>query len=546
MNVHQPIAMSGVEVRAATELSVGKRPIPAHSSSAVDIQASPSRSLEPSPTGNSWGQDNPFYSPEDPWRSPQYGAPPADDTASSLVGQSSSAAISLYGDDDGTQLTSREEDPVARRRRTLRYSTSPSQLRKMGTAIQHVSQNLHRASVRVVNMASVGLERLSDDDDHLPDLAQTLPEPIRGRTLVSWARKADYGFYASTFSLHAPSHSTTQQLLYAVLPCLGRLRGFCSLHCLHPRGLRAYMCLRLFFDPDTTSSFALRKSLALPTGEKGLVGRTPPETIELPFRLGISRSATQTTPQFAIPPPLLDPHRRARHLRLLGLLRTCVPRPRAARLLAHPGLPRPLQPCALRAFSPSPPEPPPSSSRSRSRSPSSRVVTYLTRSLRRTCVLESMLGEQPIVLNDQFCGGYVDPGYICPLGQTCRESGTNPLDGVESFDTIYFSALQVIIVASANGWSPLMYATIDSEYFVSCIFFILCVVVLNFWLINLFVAVITNTFSAIRAETRKSAFGATKYVFAEHDDDRCAPSDGRPSPPRHINPAALIVRHPNA
>lgn len=57
-----------------------------------------------------------------------------------------------------------------------------------------------------------------------------------------------------------------------------------------------------------------------------------------------------------------------------------------------------------------------------------------------------------------------------------------------------------------------MYAMINSEFFVSCFFFILCVVVLNFWLINLFVAVITNTFAAIRSETKKSAFGAAPYV----------------------------------
>ena len=53
-----------------------------------------------------------------------------------------------------------------------------------------------------------------------------------------------------------------------------------------------------------------------------------------------------------------------------------------------------------------------------------------------------------------------------------------------------------------------MYNMMDSEFFVSCFFFIVCLVVLNFWLINLFVAVITNTFSAIRADTKKSAFGA--------------------------------------
>lgn len=61
-------------------------------------------------------------------------------------------------------------------------------------------------------------------------------------------------------------------------------------------------------------------------------------------------------------------------------------------------------------------------------------------------------------------------------------------------------------------WSGLMYNIIDAEYFVSSFFFIVCVIVLNFWLINLFVAVITNTFSAIRSETQKSAFGAARYV----------------------------------
>jgi len=58
----------------------------------------------------------------------------------------------------------------------------------------------------------------------------------------------------------------------------------------------------------------------------------------------------------------------------------------------------------------------------------------------------------------------------------------------------------------------MMYAMMNSEFFVSCFFFIICIVVLNFWLMNLFVAVITNTFSAIRSETKKSAFGAAPYV----------------------------------
>ncbi|KAF8465445.1 Ion transport protein-domain-containing protein, partial [Russula ochroleuca] len=167
-------------------------------------------------------------------------------------------------------------------------------------------------------------------------------------------------------------------------------------------------------------------------------------------------------------------------------------------------------------------------------------------SYRRSCYLEPVLGEAETQLT-QVCGGYIDPGtlsvmpyitqdgrnvtvkgYICPLGQVCKE-GSNPQSNIESFDTIYYSALQVFVVASANGWSPLMYNMIDAEFFLSCFFFITCLVVLNFWLINLFVAVITNTFSAIRTETRSSAFSAApiQAIVDEQDEAWAARADVR-------------------
>jgi hypothetical protein len=55
-----------------------------------------------------------------------------------------------------------------------------------------------------------------------------------------------------------------------------------------------------------------------------------------------------------------------------------------------------------------------------------------------------------------------------------------------------------------------MYRAMDSDYFSSSLFFLVALVVLNFWLINLLVAVVVNTFKDIRAETRRSAFGATE------------------------------------
>ncbi|KAF9265047.1 hypothetical protein L218DRAFT_899321 [Marasmius fiardii PR-910] len=166
-------------------------------------------------------------------------------------------------------------------------------------------------------------------------------------------------------------------------------------------------------------------------------------------------------------------------------------------------------------------------------------------SYRRACYVSPVLGEQESAL-EQTCGGYIDSatlqevpyitsdgvpsesqpkGYICPLGQICREA-ENPHNNIESFDTIYYSALQVVVIASANGWTPLMYNMINSEFFFSSVFFIVCVIILNFWLINLFVAVITNTFSAIRSETKKSAFGAAALAPLPDDQEEDFP-DGR-------------------
>ncbi|KAF8151534.1 high-affinity cell membrane calcium channel [Crassisporium funariophilum] len=180
-------------------------------------------------------------------------------------------------------------------------------------------------------------------------------------------------------------------------------------------------------------------------------------------------------------------------------------------------------------------------------------------SMRRTCVINPTLGEGRILRDGQFCGGHVDPvslnitgyiqlngvtlpdakGYICPIGQVCMEL-SNPKQNIESFDAIYYAALQVIIIATANGWTPIMYTMIDAEFFISCFFFIMGIIVLNFWLINLFVAVITNSFAAIRSETKKSAFGAAPLIPIEKDqDDGWAFVDGRKAATKS-NPAKTI------
>jgi hypothetical protein len=81
-----------------------------------------------------------------------------------------------------------------------------------------------------------------------------------------------------------------------------------------------------------------------------------------------------------------------------------------------------------------------------------------------------------------------------------------------------------------------MYGMMDADFFVSCVFFIVCLIILNFWLINMFVAVITNTFSEIMVETKHSAFASSRYAFsppryvvAVYYDTECAASSVGPT-----------------
>jgi len=135
-----------------------------------------------------------------------------------------------------------------------------------------------------------------------------------------------------------------------------------------------------------------------------------------------------------------------------------------------------------------------------------------------------MPGGPNNVTLSQICGGFINAttnearghlttdrkpeslspkGYICPTGQVCVESKQNPENGVLSFDDIFASLLQVVIIISSNNWSQTMYDMIDADYYASCLYFVIGLILLNFFLANLFVAVITNTFSVITGETKQ-------------------------------------------
>ncbi|SCV68841.1 BQ2448_962 [Microbotryum intermedium] len=145
-----------------------------------------------------------------------------------------------------------------------------------------------------------------------------------------------------------------------------------------------------------------------------------------------------------------------------------------------------------------------------------------------------VLGD--VDFTEQACGGYYNAttgiiqrvilasgafspgepkGYTCPPHSVCI-MGQNPDNGALSFDNIFASMYQMVIIASANTWTVVMYRMVDADAFPATFFFIIGVIVLNYWLWNLLVAVITSTFAAIREETEQSAFSATADPSANH------------------------------
>lgn len=153
-------------------------------------------------------------------------------------------------DEEGYSSDPEHEGATPRsKRRTRRYSLSPSPLKLTGTAMKSVSKTMRRVSLRVVNLAGTGLAeqiRLGDDEETArrapmddepsrPDLSKSLP--IRGRTLGFLGPDSKVRLWLFNFlvyqcvscsSLTLNSHCVNSDglnllffyLLYSMLSCL--------------------------------------------------------------------------------------------------------------------------------------------------------------------------------------------------------------------------------------------------------------------------------------------------------------------------------------
>ena len=92
------------------------------------------------------------------------------------------------------------------------------------------------------------------------------------------------------------------------------------------------------------------------------------------------------------------------------------------------------------------------------------------------------------------------------------------MEGAISFDTIYAAMVPVYVLMTGQTWTDLTYKIMDAEYSWSSIYFVVVVLIMNFWILNLFVAVINEMFAKIRDDSsHNSAFtsdsSTEKYVL---------------------------------
>ncbi|KAI9318189.1 Ion transport protein-domain-containing protein [Dichotomocladium elegans] len=190
----------------------------------------------------------------------------------------------------------------------------------------------------------------------------------------------------------------------------------------------------------------------------------------------------------------------------------------------------------------------------KSRTTASDGVQSFKGSYMRRCVWQDPYDPSNIQILQQYCGSYIQNGvkrpylfqdgtsapwprgFVCQEGLICREVG-NPSGGTINFDNIFNSMLLVIITAGSQTWTEPMYDMMDAEYGVACLYFIAIVIVMNFWLINLFVAVINETFAKIRQDTHHSAFSVSKQpeCFADRLDRWLDGESTRKVPSKHPN-----------
>ncbi|KAI9296539.1 hypothetical protein K502DRAFT_302307 [Neoconidiobolus thromboides FSU 785] len=102
------------------------------------------------------------------------------------------------------------------------------------------------------------------------------------------------------------------------------------------------------------------------------------------------------------------------------------------------------------------------------------------------------------IVTNSFSDARATGGYTCPVGQICAEmkDADNRQTG---FHTMFRSFIYVFIIGTGQSWSDIMYSVFYGTSSGASVYFISLIIAINFWLLNMFVAVISQVFGSIRS-----------------------------------------------
>ena len=146
-------------------------------------------------------------------------------------------------------------------------------------------------------------------------------------------------------------------------------------------------------------------------------------------------------------------------------------------------------------------------------------MEFFTSSLSRRCLHKST-GEPPV--NAKFCkfNGtapwiVLGPAAYCEAPYVCEPGTGNPHFNITSFDNFPSAMLTLFQTATLYDWSTYMYALQEAEYlYATMLFFFGAIIVLNWVMINLFIAVLA---SAYQGTVDTSATDKSTVIEQEKD-----------------------------
>ncbi|ORY52206.1 hypothetical protein LY90DRAFT_670478 [Neocallimastix californiae] len=115
-------------------------------------------------------------------------------------------------------------------------------------------------------------------------------------------------------------------------------------------------------------------------------------------------------------------------------------------------------------------------------------VHILGGKLKNRCV-----NEYGVILDEeQICSDSTARGYQCPEGFSCIKTKNNPSYNTIGFDNIFQSCLTIFQIITMEGWSDIFFMTCDSSSYWGIILYLIVIILGNWFILQLIVAVISN------------------------------------------------------